>query len=106
MISNANDVSHISRHPKFIEMVGKRRRITYLLSSIVVLIYGLWLMSMIFFPGFITRPLFTESSVTIGLYLSFALVVIHVMLSGFYTWWANKHFDQLKNELLKELGHD
>lgn len=93
-------------HPKFKQLVQARGRFSLMFSLIITAGYGFYVLGMSYAPGFMSRPLQAGSSMTYGILIALLVIVSGMVCSGIYTWWANRHFDALKAELLKDLGYE
>jgi len=93
-------------HPKFKRLVRTRGRVSLLFSVVITLGYGLYVAGMAFAPAFMSRPLEDGGSITYGILSAIVVIVTGMISSGLYIWWMDRHFDVLKQELLKELGYE
>lgn len=93
-------------HPKFQQLVRARSRFSLLFSLIIAVGYAIYVLGMSFAPGFMSSPLSAGSSLTYGIVIAVLVIISGMVFSGIYTWWANKKFDRLNRELLKDLGHE
>ena len=93
-------------HPKFKQLVRARGRFGLLFSVFIFASYGIYVLGMSFAPGFMSRSLMEDGSMTYGILIAVLVIISGTVCSGFYTWWAARNFDILKAELLKELGHE
>lgn len=93
-------------HPKFQQLVRSRSRFSFLFSLIITLGYAVYVIGMSFMPHIMARPLTEGGSTTYGILIAIAVIISGMVCSGFYTWWANRKFDALRNELLKDLGYE
>lgn len=91
-------------HPKFQQLIRAKGRFSLLFSLIITLGYGIYVLGMSFAPGLLSRPLEHGGSVTYGIMIAVMVIISGMVLSGIYTLQANKKFDRLKRELLKDLG--
>lgn len=96
----------VAQNPKFVAMVQGRRRVTRVLSWLVLSVFAVYTLSMIYTPELLGRPIMAGSAVTIGVAFSFFFIVFGVVLSGYYTWWANNKFDPLQHEVVAEFKRD
>lgn len=92
----------IAQSPKFVQMVQKRRRITRILSWMILVLFALFTLSVIYTPKLLGTPISDDSALTIGIIFSFLFIFTGVLLSGYYTWWANTKFDPLQAEVIAE----
>jgi uncharacterized membrane protein (DUF485 family) len=92
----------IRQHPKFAELVTRRTRFALLLSVLVLVPYYSFMMVVAFNPTVLHQTL-SGSVITIAWPLGAALVIGSWLLTGLYIMRANNEFDQLNEEVLKEV---
>ncbi len=100
------DIQKCLDHPKFKQLAKTRGRLSMLFGLIVTLNYGLYVLAISFLPNFMARSWNEKSSVTYGIVFAVFVIVSGMLAAGIYTWWANRKFDVLRNELMKDLGHE
>ena len=93
-------------HPKFKQLTHARGRFSYIFSLIITVGFGFYVWATAYAPEFMASPLQDGKSMTYGILAAVLMIVLGMVSSGIYTWWANRHFDVLRDELLKELGHE
>lgn len=93
-------------HPKFKQLTRARGRFSLMFSLIIMAVYSIYVLGMAFTPGFMSSPLQEGHSLTYGILIALLVIISGMVCSGIYIWWANKNFDVLKAELLKDLGHE
>jgi len=92
-------------HPKFKQLTHARARFNLIFSLIITVSYGLYVLGMSYVPGFMAHPLREGGNVTYGILIAILVILIGMVSAGIYTWWANRRFDALKSELLKDPGY-
>ncbi len=93
-------------HPKFKQLVHARGRFSFLFSLIITAGYGFFVLGMSYAPRFMSSPIQEGRMMTYGILTAVLVIVSGMVCSGIYIWWANRKFDVLKAELLKELGYE
>lgn len=93
-------------NPKFKQLVHARGRFSLMFTLIITAGYSIFVLGMSYAPGFMSRPLGEGGSMTYGILIGVLVIISGIVCSGIYTWWANRHFDVLKAELLKDLGDE
>lgn len=93
-------------HPKFKQLTHARSRFSIIFSLIITAGFGFYVLATAFAPEFMARPVQIGQSMTNGILAAIIMIVLGMVSSGIYTWWANRHFDVLRDELLKDLGHE
>lgn len=87
--------------PEFRKLVRQKWQISLLLTFLMLFIYFGFILLIAFDKPFLARPL--GKNLTIGLPIGIGILVFAWLLTGVYTWWANKYYDrqveQLKNKI-------
>ena len=100
------DTDTFLNNPDFQRLVKRRNLVSLVFSVIIIIGYGIYMLGMAFAPGFMSRPISDIGSLTNGIVIAILVILLGMVTSGIYTWWANKKFDVMKKELLKELGYE
>ncbi len=93
-------------HPKFKQLTHTRGRFGVIFSLIIMVGFGFYVLATAYAPEFMANPLYEGESITYGILMAVFMILLGMVTSGIYTWWANRYFDVLRDELLKELGHE
>ncbi len=96
-------VGRFHAHPKFHEMVGKRRSFIAALVAVSAGAYLIFLLTLAFAPDVLARPLSDGSNLTVGLATSFGLILWALVVTGLYVRRANGEFDRLNADILEDL---
>lgn len=91
----------IKNNPKYQQLIIKRSRFAWTLSSTMLIVYYTFILLIAFAPEILGRQL-GESVITLGIPLGIAIILVSFMLSGFYVYRANGEFDQLIQEIRDE----
>jgi len=100
------DTEKCLNHPGFKRLVRVRGRVSLWFSVMITFGYGLYVFGIAFFPGVMSRPVRDGGSMTYGILGAVAVIIAGMICSGIYIWWANRHFDVLRRDLLKDLGYE
>lgn len=92
----------VKNNPKFYQLVARRSRLAWGLSSIIILIYFSFILLIAFAPGFLGQPISETSSITIGIPIGVFIIVMAFLLTGIYVRKANKDFDRINQEIIDE----
>ena len=87
---------------KFRNFVTFRNKISIFLSLVIIVLYYLFTIGIGAFPnllGFSIGP----SSISVGIVYGLALIIISVISTVLYTFFANQHFDKVQKEILEDL---
>ncbi len=92
----------IYRNPKFQELVSRRSSFGWTLAIIMLVIYYGFILLVAFGKGFLATRI-GAGVMTIGIPIAFGVIVIAFILTAIYVSKANSDFDQLSNELQREV---
>ena len=92
----------IRRNPKFDELVARRSRFAWTLSAIVLGIYFTFIMVVAFNPKLLATPIASGATTTVAIPIGVGMVLLFWLLTGVYIHRANRDFDVLNSEILKE----
>jgi uncharacterized membrane protein (DUF485 family) len=92
----------IRNNPRFDELVGKRSRFAWTLSAIVLVLYFSFVMVVAFNPQLLATPLFSGSVTTVAWPIGAGIVLLFWILTGVYIRRANREFDDINSQLVKE----
>ena len=93
----------IRKNPKFTRLVQKRSRFAWALSITMLLIYYTFILLIAFSPDTLGTPLFEGGVTTVGIPMGIAIIVVAFVLTGIYVRHANKEFDKLNSEIIREV---
>jgi uncharacterized membrane protein (DUF485 family) len=104
-MSRQSDIyQRVRQNPKFTELVTRRGRLGALLSFIVLGSYYAFVMLVAFSPDTLRIPLHQGGMLTIGVPIGAVLIIGSWLLTGYYVSKANKDFDRISHELVKEVS--
>ena len=92
----------IHDNPKFKELAVRRSRFAWTLSAIVLVVYYCFILVVGFAPEWLGTPLAEGMTVTIGIPVGAAIIVLAWILTGVYVHKANTDFDRVNEELMKD----
>ncbi len=93
-------------HPRFKQLTRARAWFSLSFSLVIAVIYGIYVLGMSYAPDLMARPVIEGGAMTYGIFIAMLSIINGIICAGAYTWWANRKFDLLNQELLKELGHE
>ncbi len=97
-----NKVSASEAKTRFYKFVSFKNKFALFLSCIIFVCYYTFVAGVGFFPdvlGYRIGP----SAITLGILCGVSLIVLCIITTGIYTFFANKYFDKEQAEILKEL---
>mgnify|MGYP000568322972 CR=1 FL=1 len=99
---SADLYEQVKQNPKFQELVKQRSRWAWSLSSIILVMYFTFILLIAFAPAVLAQTI-AGSVITIGIPLGVLIIVAAFVLTGVYVHKANKDFDRVNQQILKEL---
>lgn len=96
-------VDAITRHPRYAELVSKRKRFGWILTFLMMLIYYGFIMVVAFKKEWLAAPLFDGSVTTVGIPVGLAVIISAFALTGIYVFRANGEFDDLTKAIREDL---
>jgi uncharacterized membrane protein (DUF485 family) len=91
-------LSRIQSDPNYIQLVQDRKSFGWTLAIIMLVIYYGYIALVAFTPATIAIKL--AGSITVGIVLGLALIVISVVLTGVYVARANSRYDDLTKAIV------
>ncbi len=92
----------VRANPKFQVLVQRRGRLALALSAIVLVAYYSFMMVVAFAPDLLRAPLGEGATLTVGVPVGAAIIIVSWLLTGVYSHFANGPFDQLNNDIVRE----
>ncbi|MYH69942.1 MAG: DUF485 domain-containing protein [Gammaproteobacteria bacterium] len=92
--------------PAYRTLVRRRKRVTYLLTAIGILQFGVYFGAIAWLPGLSGFIWPTGSAVSVIIWLTVLVIVMSVLISAFYIWWTGRFYDPERERVLKELADD
>jgi uncharacterized membrane protein (DUF485 family) len=104
MLQVAQERAHkIIADPRFRHLASARARLRWSLS-IVTLIMFFGFVALISTAKSALGAAVAGSAVPLGLFLAITMIIVVVMLTGFYVYRSNSHFDELVCDLRQEFS--
>jgi len=94
--------SKIQSNPKYLELVGRRDKLSWTLSAIVCIMYFGFTLMIAFAPGVLTQPIAAGSVIPLGMLIGVGVIVVSALLTGVYVYKANATFDPIVLEIVQE----
>jgi uncharacterized membrane protein (DUF485 family) len=94
--------ARVRQNPKYQTLVKRRGRLAVILSAVVLVSYYSFMMVVAFAPGLLGQPLGEGLTLTVGVPIGAAIIVVSWLLTGVYSYFANGVFDDLNNDLIRE----
>ena len=93
----------IRTNRKYPVMVARHRRLAGTLTAVVLGLFFAFILVVAFAPKILAVPLVDGGVTTVAVPLGLAMVVIFWLLTGLYVLRAKRDFDQMKDEILREV---
>ncbi len=97
----ASRVKEILDSDKFRNLVRKRLRMSISLTTLMLIVYFGFILTIAFYKELLTIKL--GAHLTIGLPIGIGIIVFAWLLTGYYTRWANRDYDKLVRELRNDI---
>ena len=94
-------IDTIQRHPKYVELRKKRNRFGWSLTALMMLVYFGYIALIAFDKSFLARPV-TSGVTSLGIPIGLGIIVFTVTITGIYVRRANREFDALTADILKD----
>ena len=93
----------IRNHPDFLNLVQSRRRISWLLTTIIIFCYFAFIIIIAFAPNIFSQKIFSDSVITLGIIIGLLIILLSIFLTGVYVCIANKKLDEINNKVIKKI---
>jgi uncharacterized membrane protein (DUF485 family) len=95
----------VKNHPKFAELVSKRRFLAWLLSFLMLAIYFSFILLIAYEPQLklMGTPISPTAVTTWGIPIGISIILSAFVLTGIYVWRANGEFDDLNNQIKEDM---
>lgn len=99
-------IERVKANPRYHALVRERSLLGGILSIIVIICFGGFILMMGFARDFLGTAAAEGSAISIGFPIGLGVGAVCMICSGFYVWRANKDFDRLIAEIVKEAHAD
>jgi uncharacterized membrane protein (DUF485 family) len=80
----------------------KRSRFSWTLAAITLVIFYGFILVVAFAPELLAIPLSEGSATTVGVPIGVGIITVFWLLTGYYVYRANKEFDAVDLEIIRE----
>ena len=95
-----NEYVEIIKHdPNYIELLRRRKRLTFVLSMAMLIVYFTFILTIAYEPELLGTPISSESVISIGIPIGIFVIIFAFILTGIYTYKANREFDDLSAKI-------
>lgn len=96
-------VARIEANPKYHELRRKRGGLGWILTLVMLAVYYGYIALIAFNKPFLAQPL-GAGVTTLGIPIGMGVIVFTIVITGLYVRRANKVYDRLTAELMKEVA--
>lgn len=93
----------ILRHPKFQTLVSSRNKFAWTLSLLMLFVYLGFILLVAFDKPLLAQKL-GGGAISLGMVPGLGVILSAFVLTGIYVVWANGRFDDLTEQLRREVG--
>jgi uncharacterized membrane protein (DUF485 family) len=98
MLMDQMSLSRIENDPNYQRLVSERKSLGWTLAIITLVMYYGYVAIVAFAPSLIALPLF--GSITVGIVLGVAIILVSILLTGIYVMRANAEYDELTDAIV------
>ncbi len=92
----------VKNNPEFHQLVARRSKLAWRLSSITLVVYFSFILVIAFAPHLLGHPISDSTVITIGIPIGVCIIVVAFVLTGIYVWKANSEYDQINQRIIDE----
>jgi uncharacterized membrane protein (DUF485 family) len=100
--SHSERLARVAADPRYQELVARRSRFTWLLTTIMLVVFFGYILLIAFNKEFLARPI-GGGATTIGIPIGLGVILIGIALTGIYVRRANSEFDPLVRSIRGDL---
>ena len=93
----------IRSDPDFLSLVKLRKKISWILTIIIISCYFTFITIIAFAPNIFSQKIFSDSVITLGIIIGLLIILLSIFLTGIYIYIANKKLDEINNKVIKEI---
>ena len=94
----------LSASEKYRSLANKHRRVIYLLTGIAIFQYSVYFLVIAWATGLAGTAWPTGSAISVIIWLTVLVILLSVIISWGYIWWASHYHDPEKEAIMRELG--
>ncbi|MEA3370682.1 MAG: DUF485 domain-containing protein [Campylobacterota bacterium] len=99
-----NEYVEIIKHdPNYIELLKKRKSLTMKLSAAMLIVYFSFILTIAYNPALLGTPVSENSVISIGIPIGISVIIFAFVLTGIYTYRANREFDELSAKIKEKV---
>jgi len=95
---NTDGMSRIADDPNFVALATRRGRFSWMLASVMLVVYYGFIVLVAFFKDFMSIPI--GGVITLAFPIGLGVIVVAIALTGIYVLKANGEFDRLTRAIV------
>ena len=96
-------VGKIEAHPKYAELKRRRNKLGIYLTVLMLVVYYGYIALIAFDKSFLAKPVGTGVT-SVGVPVGVAVILFTIIITGLYVRRANSEYDQLTQDILKDVA--
>ena len=96
-------VGKIEAHPKYAQLKQRRNKLGLVLTVLMLAVYYGYIALIAFDKAFLAKPVGT-GVMSVGVPVGMAVIVFTIVITGIYVRRANSEYDQLTQDILKDVA--
>ncbi|CAJ0782764.1 MAG: DUF485 domain-containing protein [Ralstonia sp.] len=96
-------VGKIEAHPKYAQLKQRRNKLGIVLTVLMLAVYYGYIALIAFDKAFLAKPVGTGVT-SVGVPVGMAVIIFTVVITGIYVRRANSEYDQLTQDILKDVA--
>ena len=96
-------VGKIEAHPKYAQLKQRRNRLGLVLTVLMLAVYYGYIALIAFDKAFLAKPV-GPGVMSVGMPVGMAVIIFTVVITGIYVRRANSEYDQLTQDILKDVA--
>lgn len=100
---NLQQLARAAADPRYRDLVARRSRFTWALSSVILIAYFGYILLIAFDKELLAQPL-AAGVTSLGIPLGLGIILLAILLTGIYVRRANREFDVLVRAIREDAG--
>lgn len=96
-------VEKVLKHPKYVELVQRRTRISMTFFFVALVIYSGFILTLAFMPDVFAQPIGSGWTMSVGVLTGILVIFSAVIMIALYTYVSNKTFDPLLEAIVRDV---
>ena len=92
-------IEPVKNHPKFQQLQRERKKLAFILSALVLIVYFSFILTIAFEPNLLAQTISKDSVITIGIPIGISIIIFSFLMTGIYVYFANRQFDAYTKDI-------